>query len=217
MSEHELKKNAEGYNDPTAYKAIKNAIGARMEIYRGDIFYIEDKFKTEGSEQRPGRPALVVSNNAGNYHSDNVSVVWLTTADKKPMPTHVEVMCKVPSTALCETVITISKERLGGFIKAATDEEMEAVDKALAVALGLNAPDYLVPSSDNAEIAELRCALEETARIGDHYKAECDKLLKELENVPVFPESAEVQIARLEARCDLYKELYEQAIEKLIG
>lgn len=34
-------------------------------IYRGDIFYIK-KFYTTGSEQEPGRPAVIVSNDMAN-------------------------------------------------------------------------------------------------------------------------------------------------------
>ena len=110
-----------------------------MDIYKGDIFYIEKptQYQNTGSEQSAGRPAIIVSNDTGNYHSDVVEVVYLTTKEKTPLPTHVKVMCQVPSTALCEQIFTVSKERLGGYIRTCTDEEMAAIDEALMISLGI--------------------------------------------------------------------------------
>ena len=50
----DLKRNGSGYYDPTAYKAIRKFQngGVTMEVYRGDIFYIEDNYRTEGSEHK---------------------------------------------------------------------------------------------------------------------------------------------------------------------
>lgn len=104
-----------------------------IECYRGDIFYIANSGHVVGSEQRSGRPGIIVSNDLANKHSPNVSVVYLTSQEKKPLPTHVDVICKVPSTALCENIQTVSKERLGDFVKSCTTSEMERVDKALSV------------------------------------------------------------------------------------
>ena len=39
-------------------------------INRGEVFYITSKYDTVGSEQRSGRPAVVVSNNLNNEHSE---------------------------------------------------------------------------------------------------------------------------------------------------
>ena len=79
------------------------------EIYRGDIYYIMPFYTVTGSEQRTGRPGVVVSNDINNRHSPNVEIVFLTSQEKKPLPTHVPVMCRVPSTALCENIQTVSK------------------------------------------------------------------------------------------------------------
>ena len=58
-----------------------------MSINRGDIFYVNPS-ETVGSEQRSGRPAIIVSNPLCNEHSPVVEVVYLTCQYKKPMPTH---------------------------------------------------------------------------------------------------------------------------------
>lgn len=94
-----------------------------MNIYRGDIFYIKknDNNRFQGSEQYDERPAIIVSNNKCNEFSPVVEVVYLTTQEKKPLPTHVEVMCRVPSTALCEQVFSINKGRLSGYIRTCTE------------------------------------------------------------------------------------------------
>ncbi len=105
----------------------------KIEILRGDIFFISQY----DNEQKPTRPAIVVSNNLANKYSTSVEVVFLTSQEKKPLPTHVEVMCKLPSTALCENIFSIQKERIGDFIRCCTDKEMEKIDKALLISLGI--------------------------------------------------------------------------------
>lgn len=115
------------YNNPTP------------EIYRGDIFYITQGSYV-GSEQKSGRPGIIVSNDLANKHSPNVEVVFLTSQEKKALPTHVEVIARVPSTALCENIQTVSKERLSDFIRSCTTSEMKAIDKALLHSLGIEAP-----------------------------------------------------------------------------
>jgi len=111
-----------------------------LEVYRGDIFYIAAGSYV-GSEQKSGRPGIIVSNDTANKHSPNVEVVFLTSQEKKPLPTHVEVICKVPSTALCENIQTVSKERLGDFVKSCTTSEMKKIDEALLLSLGIEAPE----------------------------------------------------------------------------
>lgn len=112
-------------------------------LYRGDIVWVMDS-KGIGSEQRGERPALIVSNDTANEHAPVVTVVWLTTQEKKPLPTHCEVKGTEKSTALCENVTTISKERVGAYIRSATYCEMEDVDRCIAIALGM----YDEPSAE---------------------------------------------------------------------
>lgn len=108
-----------------------------MIINRGDIFYV-DYFPTVGSEQRGGRPAIVVSNNKNNENSETIEVVYLTTQPKADLPTHVIVRgTGTKSTALCEQVHTISTDRLGDFKGECSTDEMQMIDCALAISLGL--------------------------------------------------------------------------------
>lgn len=75
------------------------------EVKRGDIYYIVNNYQEEGSEQRAGRPAVVVSNDKGNQHSNVIEVVYLTTQPKTDLPTHIDIKsANRPSIALCEQI-----------------------------------------------------------------------------------------------------------------
>lgn len=109
-----------------------------MEIMRGDIFYV-NRSETVGSEQRSGRPAIIVSNPVCNEHSPVVEVVYLTCQYKKPMPTHVRIeSVGRRSTALCEQITSVEVTRLGDYKGHLTDEETEQVDLALMQSLGIH-------------------------------------------------------------------------------
>lgn len=108
------------------------------DIRRGDVFYIESIYQTTGSEQRAGRPAVIVSNDANNRNSDVVEVVYLTTKPKSPLPTHVSIHTNdVESTVLCEQISNVSVERVGNYKCTCTEDEMRRIDAALMVSLGL--------------------------------------------------------------------------------
>lgn len=113
-----------------------------QEINRGDIFYI-DRFGIQtGSEQRSGRPGIIVSNKDNNQHSETVEVVYLTTAPKTDLPTHVKISSSTrDSTALCEQITTVSVDKLGNFVGQCTKEEMFQIDLALVRSLGIKIPE----------------------------------------------------------------------------
>lgn len=109
---------------------------------RGDIFYISNSkcYATDPSNTE-GRPAIVVSSDKLNEHADVVEVVYLTTKEKRLMPTHAEVLCKIPSTALCETIYTVNKE-------------MEGVNAGILCSLGIAAPVVDGEPVDNSVTVE---------------------------------------------------------------
>ena len=146
-----------------------------MEIYRGDVFYV-GKGNEVGNEQQAGRPAVVVSNNIGNTHSPNVTVVYLTTKPKAELPTHTTVVTtREVSTALCEGVTTVSKDRLTSFMCALKDEEMERIDECLRIALHLDGPLPFTPDAEEfkappAEVMDVEAALIKAQTERDLYK-----------------------------------------------
>lgn len=204
-----------------------------MEIYRGDIFYVKGNAgKIIGSEQKPDRPAVVVSNDKENEHSPVVEVVYLTTQEKKPLPTHVEVLCRVPSIALCEQVHSIFVDRLDEYIKTCTNDEMKAIDRALMISLGLN-PDVTCNESDDSQIDDLKMKLEGAERALDEEKSLCDSLQKELGELaderdvlerkldemkkqPIFPPDSD-EVVRLKAQIEVLEKQNERLLDRLIG
>lgn len=109
-------------------------------LKRGEIYYIANSkqyLSDDGSQFSPGRPAIIVSHDALNRASPVVEVVYLTTTDKKELPTHVSITGRVPSIALCENISTVKRERVGTFVRTCTDDEMKALNECLKHSLGI--------------------------------------------------------------------------------
>lgn len=142
---------------------------SNMKIRRGEIYYIESGFQTTGSEQRPGRPAIIVSNDMNNEFSSTVEVVYLTTQPKHDLPTHVSIRSlKRDSTALCEQITSVAVERIGDFCGEVCESEMRAIEAAMLNSLGLvreetpPTPKSAQPADDLANrcsAAEAKCAV----------------------------------------------------------
>lgn len=107
-------------------------------FYRGQIYYIHP-WRVTGSEQKGGRPAIIVSNDACNEFSRVVEVVFLTTKEKVSLPTHVVIRsARHVSTALCEQIDSVDKTRIGNYINCVSEREMKQLDKAMRVSLQLS-------------------------------------------------------------------------------
>lgn len=114
----------------------------QQKIKRGDIYFVENDSSKEkhAHEQADDRPAIVIQNDTGNLYSPTVIVAYITAKNKRRMPTHVHTCAtQRPSTIMFEQLETISKERLINFICHLSEEEMEKVDDALAISVGLAA------------------------------------------------------------------------------
>jgi len=165
---------------------------------RGELYYI---FKASvGSEidAEDGRPGIIVSNDRNNRHSSCVEVVFLTTRDKAPMPTHVEINATGRrSTALCEQIHTVSVDRIGSFCGRCTDDEMEAVDEALLASLGISEAEY----DDTMDFAEFEALHQrDIATIAD-MKARYDE--------------AVADAYLLKSELEIYKQLYDNLLDRL--
>jgi len=107
---------------------------------RGEIYYIErSSYGETGSEQRSGRPAVIVSNDKCNEYSEVLEVVFLTTQPKHDLPTHIDIRSSSkPSVALCEQINSVAIQRFGEYIGTCSEYEMMLIDAALAISLGLD-------------------------------------------------------------------------------
>ena len=143
------------------------------EIKRGDIYYVV-KGDNCGCENEGGRPAVIVSNDMCNKYSQVLNVVYLTTRIKKPLPTHVDIeSTKYHSTALCEQVTSVSRERLRDMCGRCTELELKGIDNAIRIALGISQVKVDDPKDNLIQTAKL-----ESER--DTYKAICERLISKI-------------------------------------
>lgn len=172
---------------------------------RGEIYYINSFYTEEGSEQRAGRPAVIVSNDTCNEVSPVVEVVYLTAQPKKDLPTHVFIRSSIyPSTVLCEQIHSISKERIAEYVGKCTKSELEAIDNALAISLGI---DFLSPEP----VVKMREPTEE----------ELKQLIEELQKQPLKSEVPEeepddTKLIVLRTERDIYKKLYGELLDSIV-
>lgn len=159
------------------------------EVKRGDIFYItySKNFNDSYSYDTAGRPAVIVSDDHLNRGSEYVEVVYLTTKIKRDMPTHADVFCKSPSTALCETIHTVYKDRIGTYVRTVSDEEMKNIERGLRHSLGMGTDAVSANASEPTVSAK---------------------------NVELVSMQENIQLT---AERDMYKKLYENLLEKVIG
>ena len=106
----------------------------RMEIYMADLP------KVGGSVQSGKRPVLIVQNDVGNVKSSTVVVVPLTSKCKKWQIAHVDIPTSTglskESVALCEQILTVSKECLGKRLGIIENPKLiKNIEKALLITL----------------------------------------------------------------------------------
>ena len=115
-----------------------------IEISRGDLVFVELPENENSSVQGKSRICIVISNNRANLHSPVISIVPLTSRmSKRPLPTHVllevndtnKLRCN--SVALAEQITTVDRKNIKFKTGKLTDEELEQVEWAVMVQLGL--------------------------------------------------------------------------------
>lgn len=185
------------------------------KILRGEVYYITSRFdNTVGSEQKGGRPAVIVSNNANNEFSPCVEICYMTLQEKKPLPTHVFInrgSC-INSTVLCEQITTISKERIGDYMCTLSDEVMEAVDEALMTSLGL---DYMFSDEEDEGVP---CDYSADPTVADlqAQNRSLEAQVKELIHArDLFRDRAE-KAESLSKEAETYKNLYNELLDRIM-
>ncbi len=113
------------------------------KIKKGDIFIV-DLPKNNDHIQGGIRPCMVVSNNQANSSSPNVTIIPLTSQQKKLIPTHILLNAgcaglEKDSTITAEQLITIPKYKLGNYVGRLSDAEMAVVNAALLIQLDIPA------------------------------------------------------------------------------
>lgn len=104
---------------------------------RGDVYWVALD-PTLGSEIQKTRPAVVVSNNSCNVFGSRVVVLPLTSNVESLYPGEALVTVKgKPSRALGDQIRSLDKSRLRSRIESLSQDELEAVEEAVRITLGL--------------------------------------------------------------------------------
>ncbi|MEK9154307.1 MAG: type II toxin-antitoxin system PemK/MazF family toxin [Patescibacteria group bacterium] len=109
---------------------------------RGDVWVVNFD-PTIGSEIKKTRPAVILQNNIGNRYGAVTIVAAISShAGGDVYPTEVfanppEGGLEVPSVVLLNQIRTVDKTRLIAHIGALKPTTMQAVDRALAISVGL--------------------------------------------------------------------------------
>lgn len=107
---------------------------------RGMVYWCDlPKYEQSPTVQAGMRPVIIISNNVGNVFSKNVTIIPCTTnTEKNPeQPTHIRLDLAEDSLALCEMILTVSKDLLKTFMGMLDEHTMKKVDEGIKSALGL--------------------------------------------------------------------------------
>ena len=178
-----------------------------MEIKRGDVYYVKQgNYVATGSEQNSNRPAVIIQNDIGNAYSPTVIVGYLTTRVKKNYPMHAQVMGNEESIFMGEQLYTVSKDRIGAYIRSCTDEEMKAIDEAIAVSLGLQRCEECQTAYEYEEAEkEWIKRSEELANHIEELVMQKAVLIKELHELETQNEA----LQEAESKNEFYKKFYD--------
>lgn len=104
---------------------------------RGEVWWVEFD-PSIGSEIRKTRPAVIVSNDIANAHLARVVVVPLAIGVSKLYPGEALItLAGKKSKAMADQIMASDKSRLKSRLGAVTAAEMQALDAAMMLHLGL--------------------------------------------------------------------------------
>ena len=104
---------------------------------RGDVWWVEFD-PAVGSEIRQTRPALILSNDAANRNQARVVVVPLSSNTQKIYPGEALVtVAGQSSKAMVDQIMAADKSRLKSQLGSVGKADMQAVEDAIRVHLGL--------------------------------------------------------------------------------
>ena len=187
--DYDLLLNGSGYRDFTAYKAMKNVQGGEsyMSVLKGEIYEYD-------MQNGNTRFAIVISSNERS-NDRYLSVILLTEEEKSKYS--VPVICKGKMHCDCAAISFCYSDRLVEFIRQATDDEMKKIDEMLLKSLGINSQEKVVEKT--VEVVK-----EVSVDGHEQYPTEADLIRAEA-------------LAKARTEANIYKDLYENLLAKMIG
>ena len=196
------------------------------DLHRGEIYYISRGGASYGHEQQADRPAVIVSNEKNNENSGVVEVVYLTTQPKTDLPTHTVIRSTGRvSTVLCEQIVSVSVDRIAGYIGQVSEQEQKNIDIALMISLALDG-DTKTSKQYNETIKQQNDEIErlkaEIADLQQKYEDAIAEIEQEAavhveENKKVEQSASQESMIRLETERDTFKQLYESLLAKVMA
>ena len=104
---------------------------------RGEVWWVNFE-PSVGGEIRKQRPAVIISNDAANRYLNRVQVVPLTSKVGRVYPSEAVVTLNDrPNKAMADQLTTVSKRRLMNRAGVLDQDDMQKVERAVKVQLGL--------------------------------------------------------------------------------